>query len=360
MEKTSIFKDLIKKYFQKLTKKYYEVISGEEEPKYIHDKVLTPEYSVDMTYASISGNFNRITADVVAFDSPLPLKSRGSISSASGEIPKLGLKFVLNEKQMNSLILISKFPGRMAELARKVFEDTKMCISGIKESIEEAFLVGLSSGVTLISDDKNTGTGIRINYNIPESNQFKALKKWSSPEAKPIDDIRQIKRKANEEGKTFDTLWMDEETFYRLTNNTQIKEMFAFSLNFVGDKIPILSEEQLKNWFKTSQKLNLIVIDRTFIKEKDGKRTTISGWTPNMVVFTSGTKLGSLVYGTLAEEEFPTEGVSYAKANQYILISKSGTTDPVSEKTAGQAIVIPVLQNVDSLFYLDTEKVLGK
>lgn len=357
MEKVSVFKDFIKKYFNKVAKKYYDLISGTtEEPKYIHDKALTPEYSVDMTYSSISGSFSRVTADVVAYDSPVALKSRGSIKTASGEIPKLGLKFVLNEKQMNSLHIMSKFPDRIKELIRKIFEDTKACILGIKESVEEAFLIGLSSGLTIIADQTNVGTGIRINYNIPESNQFGASIKWSDPEATPIDDIRRIRKRARNNGKIINTIWMDESTFYNLTNNKQVKEMWAFSLNFIGDKIPTLDDDQLKSYLKSKLKLNVIVIDRTFNKEKDGKITVTNGWTPNMVVFTNGIKVGSLVYGTLAEENFPTNGVSYSKPNDYILISKSGTTDPVSEKTAGQAIVIPVLQNVDSIFYLNSEE----
>lgn len=58
-----------------------------------------------------------------------------------------------------------------------------------------------------------------------------------------------------------------------------------------------------------------------------------------MVVLTTGTNVGSLPYSTLAEEEFPQEGVQYAKANAYILVAKNGTTDPVSEQTAASAIV---------------------
>ena len=98
--KTSIFKDLIGKYFSATAKFLYNKINGsKEEPKYLHDQMLDEEYSADMTYSSISGNFTRITADVVSLDSPLPLKSRPSLSTAKGDIPKLGLKYVLNESK---------------------------------------------------------------------------------------------------------------------------------------------------------------------------------------------------------------------------------------------------------------------
>jgi len=355
----SNFKDLIKKFFTGVAKKEYDKINGsKEEPKYLHDKMLTPEYSVDMTYSSISGNFTRVTADVVSFDSPVPLKSRGSIKSATGDIPKIGIGYTLNEKQMNTLRILRNMKGRATELAKKVFKDTNACIFGIKETLEEAHLIGFSSGITIIPDTTNVGTGIRINYNIPESNQFGAEAKWDSTDAKPIDDIKRVLSDAKDKGEYPDTIWMDSFGIDRLADNQQVKEMYAFGLNFTGSNIPSPDEEQLTKFLKKRLKLNLRVIDRSFIHEKDGKRTVTQGWTPNMVVFTTGENVGSLVYSTLAEVEFPQEGVAYAKPNEYILISKSGTTNPVSENTTGQALAIPVLQNVDSIFYLDTNEAL--
>lgn len=353
----SIFQDLVSKRFPKVAKYFYEKINGsKEEPKYLHDEMLDEEYSDDMTYASISGNYTRITADVVAFDSPAPIKTRGSLKRATGDIPKLALKFILNEKQMNTLINLMSKPGRIKEFIKKIFNDTESCILGIKEKIEQAHLLGFSGGITLIQDPVNVGTGIRVNYNIPSSNQFGVLTKWSDANAKPIDDIKRIIKSAKAKGEYPDTIWMDSNIVDKILNNDQVKQLFAFSLNFVGTNVPSLSEDQLKDVFKRNLKLNLRVVDRTFYHEKDGKRTTSQGWTPNMVVFTTGIKVGALVYSKLAESQFKQPQVSYAEPNNYILIKKDGTTDPVSERTAGEALVIPVLQNVESLFYMNTEE----
>ena len=353
----SVFQELIGKWFAKTAKHFYDKINGsKDEPTYLHDQMLDEEYSDDMTYASLSGNFTRITADVVSMDSPMPIKTRGALKSATGDIPKMGLKFVLNEKQMNTLRNLSRNTSRLKELIKKIFNDTEACIYGIKEKIEQAHLIGFSSGITLIPDEQNVGTGIRINYNIPKSNQFGIVKKWSDPASKPIDDIKRIKNQAKNKGEYPNTIWMDSFIVDKLLNNDQVKQLFAFSLNFVGSNVPTLSEDQLRTVFKSNLKLDLRVVDRTFTHEKDGKRTVSQGWTADMVVFTTGIKVGALVYSTLAEAEFKQENVQYAEPNSYILISKSGTTDPVSEKTAAQAMVIPVLQNVESLFYLNTEE----
>lgn len=360
MATQSIFRDLLDKYMSDVVVAQYEKINGSKEaPAYLHDQLLTPEYSVDMTYSSISGEYTRVTADVVSFDSPLPIKSRAAIKSAQGSIPKLGMKFVLNEKQMNTLRILRNSPGRKMELARKVFQDAENCQFGIKEKLEQALLLGFSSGATLIPDDQNVGTAIRIDYNIPADNQSGVSVVWSDPTAKPLSDIRGRLKAARAKGEFPNQIWMDRATADNLLANEEVRGQFAFNQNFVGGaaNVPTLDQDQLSAVFSRSLKLNLNIIDRAFTHEKDGVKTVTEGWTPNMVVLSTGTNIGSLVYSTLAEEEFPVEGVVYAKPNDYILISKSGSTDPVSEITAGQALAIPVLQNVESLFYLDTATV---
>ncbi len=350
-----LFKDYIKKYFAKVAKYYFETINGtKDEPKYLHDQMLDEEYSVDMTYESMSGELTRVTADVVAFDSPLPLKSRSVISKASGNIPKIGLKYQLNEKEMNTIRILGALKNKTKQIVKKIFNDVSNCIFGIKESLEEAFLLALSSGVTIIKDENNTGHGIRLDFNVPKSNRFGVTYKWDNIEAKPLDDIRNILKAAKAKGEYPTHIWMNSDTVALLCNNNQIKTQFAFNLNFVGKDIPLLDESQLANVLKRVLKLELRVVDRTFTKEKNGKKTVVDGWTKDMVVFTSGTKVGTLTYSTLAEEENPVDGVSYAKPNNYILIGMSGTTDPVSRKTTGQAIAFPILQNVESMFYLNS------
>ena len=54
----SVFQELIGKWFAKTAKHFYDKINGsKEEPTYLHDQMLDEEYSDDMTYTSISGNF---------------------------------------------------------------------------------------------------------------------------------------------------------------------------------------------------------------------------------------------------------------------------------------------------------------
>ena len=355
----SIFKDLIAEVFQGVTLGQYEKINGSPEaPNYYHDQYLNTEYSADMTYNSLSGDYTRISADIVSFDSPLPIKSRGAIKSASGEIPKIGMKMTLNEKEMNTLRILRLMPGRGVELARKVFADAEAGIYGVKERLEQAFLLGFSnSGVTLIQDTNNAGLAVRIDFNVPAENKFGVATVWSDPASTPISDLKAVRNAARAAGQNPNTMWMDSNILANLHANTQVKELFAFNQGFVGANVPTLDDEQVQGVIGRALGLNVIVIDRSFVEQKDKTKTVSQGWTPNMVVLTTGTDVGTLVYSTLAEEEFPQEHVQYAKANDYILVSKSGQDDPVSEKTMVQAIAFPILKNVESLFYIDTATV---
>ena len=71
------------------------------------------------------------------------------------------------------------------------------------------------------------------------------------------------------------------------------------------------------------------------------------------MVFLCSDTVGSLVWGTLAEATNPVEGVKYATVDQYKLISKYSTTDPLRETTNGQSLVLPVIEDVDQIYVLD-------
>jgi len=101
--------------------------------------------------------------------------------------------------------------------------------------------------------------------------------------------------------------------------------------------------------------VQLNVIDRTVRFERDGAKTVKDCWNNNMVVGTVGLDLGTLTYTDLAEETYSANQVDYNKAGSYTLVSKYHNVDPIREFTSSQARVLPVLQDVDSIFYLNTE-----
>ncbi len=328
------------------------------EQTYLFKDLLTKKQSTDLRWDSLTVNGTLVSADVVALSSSLPLKKRDKFSTASGELPKLGMKMKMNEKQMSDVEILKARGVAQAELVKLIFEDEVKCTMGIYEKIELIFLRGFSSGFGLVDDDTNVGTGIRVDYGYQDSNRFGVTVDWTGSTAKPIDDIKRVMREAQIKGDILKYMFLDSETLDALCNNTQVKEQFAFSLNFVGSTVPTLDNEQIKQLFSNRLKVTIIEIDRYVMVERDGKQSAAKCWTDNQVVFTTTNKVGDLVWGTLVEDLNRSKDVDYAKVDGFILLKKWHEPEPFAEFTSSQALVLPVINNVSSIYVIDTTDVV--
>lgn len=356
MEK-SLFAQWVDKWFGPLARKVVETINGTKNPlTYLHLSMLRPEFSTTLKWGTLSSNNTMVSADVVAMDSSLPLKERDSIKKYEGDIPKLGMKLYLNEKTMSDIGILQRTTGQENEVVRKLFADTKKVTVGIYEMLEFMFLQSLSSGVTSITNEKNPGLGIRIDFGHPASNKFGAVTKWSDPNSKPLDDIERITTVARAKGDLLPYIYMDRTTFNSFKKNAQVREMFAFSLGFTGTNVPIPSLQQVNDFLTSNYGITITIIERTVTFEKNGERTVKTPWAENAVVFLPTTQVGTLTYGRLAEEDHPAKQVDYQKVANYILLSKYHKNDPIREFTSSQALVLPVIDNMESIYILDAEE----
>lgn len=344
-------------YFTSIAKGFVELVNGSKTPQtYLHKEMLTQELSTDLEWKSLNVDGSIVSADVVAMDSALPLKKRDSISTASGTIPKLGMKLALSEKVMSDIDILTNRNAETKVLVQKMFSDSIKATVGIYEKLEFMFLQGLSTGVTAIDDDVNVGTGIRVEYGYLPANSFGASVPWSDADAKPLDDIKRVIKAAKTKGDTMTTLMMDDTTFEALAKNAQMRESFAFTLGYVGSQVPVPNFDQVNSVMKSNFKLNIIIVDRTVVTERDGKRTIHRPWMESRVVFLTNTKVGKLVYGTLAEDTRRSPDVMYEKLDNFILLKKWHEKEPFAEFTSSQALVIPVINNASSIYTLDSEE----
>lgn len=358
MEQSLYFK-YIEKYFPKLVLRLQEKINGkEDEPNYLHLGLLRPDYSVDGRWASLIGNYSRISADVVAMDSQLPLKKRGALSRADGDLPKLGMELYLSEKQMGDIDALIAQGADIDIILGKIFNDTATVISGVQETIEELFLRGLSTGVALTADE-NVGTGVRLDYGYLDENQFGVETLWTdTANATPIDDIKRVVERASEVGVAINQVYADDKAINEMLATDQVKQLFAFTLGFVGEKVPQPSRDQLNLLLESNFGFSIQKIDRTVIKQVDGVSIPVKPWEVGRLVFAVDAQVGSLVWTRLAEQNHPVAGVTYQVANQHTLVSKYRVNRPsLREYTSSQARAIPVITNVDRIFTLDSQTV---
>ena len=327
---------------------------------YLHKEMLRQEYSADQKWESAAVDTTFVAADVVAMDSELPLKKRGQLHAANGDLPKLGIKMRLGEKQINNINIIRAVSSDYTQIERKLTNDTVKCVTGIDERNEAIFLQGLSEGITLVEDENNVGTGIRVDFKYLDKNKFGVVKRWRGVDFRPISDIKRVVEAAGG-SINVPVIVMSKKTYDLMRNSVEAKEYAARSIGMIVLKdtiLPVPLPNVFDAAFSSETGCRIKLVDRIVKIEKDGKVKNIRPWNDDKVIFLPSEQVGALVYGTLAEETNPVNGVDYTKANPYVLVSKYSKNDPLQEFTSAQAICLPIIENVDQIFQLDITEAL--
>lgn len=346
----SLFLQYVQRFFPGLVVSATERLNNNA---YLHKTMLQPVYSPTLKWDALSKNNALVAADVVAMDAAIPLKKRPTISRASGDIPKLGMELKLNEQQLTNLDILSRTQGQQEQFLLSLFEDTPKVIGGVYERCEHMFLEALSTGVTLIEDNENVGTGIRIDFGIPTTNKFGVSVLWANTGAKPFSDIERAVTAAQGNGDNITLVMLDRAAFNNLAKSDEAKAYYSASIGATTSVTPTLS--QLNVAAQDRYGFQFQIVDRAIKVEKNGVQTNVKPWATGQVALLTSNQVGSLTYGTLAEMNHPVANVTYETADSYILVSKYRKNEPsLSEHTRSQALVVPVLNNVNQIYLLDS------
>lgn len=360
----SIFREFIAKYLRPTAAKIYEMINGKPEgsqPKLLHKEMLTEEHTTKDSWDGLSISRSVVSADIVAMDSSIPLKSRGSFEKATGKIPKIAMAYRKKESDIKDLQVAIATGGSEAQIAAKLMADSDLCIKGIEVAKEIMFLQGLSTGLTLMRDEDSNGKGIRVDFGYKEENTFTVGKKWSEDGAKPLSDLQIILEDAESVGLRPSVMMISRKAFNLLRSSAEGKQLGARHIGAIitdPANIPVPSRATLLEALKDELSVDVIVVDSTFrVQGDDGTIRTVRPWEEANVVFTQSNVVGRLVWSDCVEKSNPVEGVEYATGDQGTLISVYHEVNPFSEVTMAQAHAIPVIDGGSQIFLLETETV---
>lgn len=327
--------------------------NGEQKRTYLHKTMLRKVYSADQKWSNAAVNTTYVAADMVSMNSPLPIKSRDAIAHANGSLPKIGMKKIMFESDINAVNIMKAQGAEWTNIANKLTSDPIACSVGIDEQNEANFLTGLSDGIVAVEDENNTGTALRIKFGYLPENCFGV----ETQNELTLDDIKRVLAYADNNGDTIVTIAIALSIYNKLRQTQGAKELVA---NYRGQtfdsstKLPVPTASLFDEAFADDNNgVSFLKIDRSVISEKDGKRKSYKPWNANKLIFLTTEEVGALVWGTLAEKTNPVEGVVYSTVDEYKLISRYRTTEPFTETTSGQALVLPVIENVDQIYSLD-------
>jgi hypothetical protein len=218
------------------------------------------------------------------------------------------------------------------------------------------FLQALSTGIALVPESENVGVGVRANFGYRDENRFGAKIKWGKKGYEPVSDIERVLAIAHERHDTITTIALDGCQYNLIRKSDEVKARYAASIgNFTGNAQIIPVPSQFDALMADEFKIKFLVIDRTVRIEKNGKQTPVRPFAENTLVFLTTEQVGRLVYGVLPEEIYKVSNVEYQKVDNFILVSKYARNEPLREFTTSQALVLPVIENVDSIYIMDTQ-----
>lgn len=353
----SLFQQYIAKFFPTL-QKIIEKVNGKRNNKltYLHkgeNAMLTPVYSVDNKWESTSVNTTYVAADFVALDSPLSIKRRSSISSANGKLPKIGMSKHMQESDITAINIMEAQGKTAKEISAKLSNDPVACSVGIDERNEYNFLYALCNGYVGIEDKDNPNVLMRLKFNYLPENTFGATTK----NVASIADIKNILARADSDGNTIIKICISKAQFNKLKATDEAKQLIASynGQSYTSDTVlPVPTASRFNEAFADDNGgVEFMVIDRSITFEIDGKRKSVKPWNDDRMVFICNDVVGSLVYGTLAEQTHRVKNVDYQVVDTYKLISRYSTTNPLVETTSGQAVVAPIIEDVDQIYVYD-------
>lgn len=336
-----------------------ETFNGENSrPTYNFRGLLGKKYSVDGTWKTLGLDNGLIAADIIALDSPLPVKERPAIKSAGGEIPKIGTELPMNESDRKQMRLLSRAGGDLVQVQSMLFSDVRRVYGGVLEQIEYRTLQGLSQGffTTLangnpVGDQDNVGLGIRADFGY--TNLFNASVVWGQTGYTAVADLVATYNASADKGTPIVKFVMTNASKNQLLNSADAKNFVA---NYQGalnnGTTPTLV--RLNEALQSEYGFTVEVINRSITVQINGVKKTFNPWAAGQVIGLTQDQVGTLVWSDVEEMSAPVGGVFYERAEDFILISQYRTARPsLKQWTGSQAVAIPVI-NQEYVFKLDT------
>ena len=352
----SLFKVYVDRLIPKLQRLVEKVNDKRKDTRtYLHKDtaILRKEFKSDNKWEASSVNTTYIAADFMAFDSPVDIKTRPTVGKAFGKLPKAGIGRNLTESELTDLQIMASQGENEARVTKKIADDLVFCNVGLDELYEWAFLYGLYWGFVGMPDIDNPQNMMILDFQYLSENIYGT----SVLNNIDLEDIERVLQAISDNQDSCDTVWISKVALKALRHTRHAQELVADADEKIYTDETTLktpSEKRFVEVFEDEYECKMRVIDRTIVFEKNGTKIKRKPWGNERIIFTCNPTVGTFAYGQLAESRNHVPGVAYNLVDDYKLIARYSVNDPsLVEKTTGQSIAAPIIEDVDQVYVLD-------
>ena len=303
-----------------------------------------------------------VIADVISFDSSAPIKSREVIRKLSGDIPKISMKFSMNESDLNEYIRLQsdiRNDARLRSLLDLAFKDTDRAYNGVRGRIEWMALQLLSRGGFMLNPTNNNGivTTAFVGCGMPNDNRRVSTADWSNANtADGLQDIADAVDMAFQKGRNIRYVVMRADDFSLLRKQKSTIESLKGWLNQSGKLAP--SFKVINNYLADQEFPVEIKLVKPAVRIENAahERKTVCPWERKRIALLEDLRVGDIQHGPIASETLASmRQKALMVKKDFVLVSKWSEPEPVKEWTKAEANAMPVINDPEGLFILKAD-----
>jgi hypothetical protein len=311
------------------------------------------KFNPTLTWKAIQADLGvPVAADVVAYNSSAPKKTRQVVSRLTGDIPKIEISRVKEETDLNEyyqLLHWGNTPEGTQAILDWIYDDVEFCYTGVNARLEWLAMQALSLGKIALSKTNNAGgvvTETAVDFLVPTANKSGVAVTWTSGHSAtgvPITNIRAIVKLAKAAGHPVKYMLMDQDTFdVMCLQDSVIKFAASWVLNATS-LAPAPTLAQVNAALNASNLPTIIIMDTyVTIELETGVRSTVNPFTTGVVTFLPDLNPGNTYYAPLAEELVEATAAIKVKRGPVLLKKYSLDEPSIQEVTKGMANAFPV------------------
>jgi len=319
--------------------------------------INTPQ--LGLTAEGITAKYGiRVRASIIGNDSDTPTRPKRGFEVWSGEIPRMGHKFVTEAKVLRSLISLYENnrinpEAKIKEIERIILGDAKDAYLGCKDTVDEIILKLLSNGGVALFDpavDNPDGREYTVDCSMPTTNKLKAAIDWSeanvaNPAINVLGELQAIAYQFKALGIEFGALLMSPTIKYWLLRNLSVRQ----AVLGVDKSARSVTDAEFGALLTSFGLPPIVEINKRTSYQTDGYVNPIVPWNEDVIAFlpkTSDGKIGVVQPALEDSALMPDPNVNYTDAGDGILIAKwrtgESTGSTVAEYTQGTWRAIPI------------------
>lgn len=319
------------------------------------------KFTPTLTWKELRTKFSvPVIADVVAFNSRAPRKTRRVVSRNQGDIPKIEVAYEKEETDINEYNQLVHYAGTeegQKALMDWIYDDPEACWNGVNGRIEWLALRAFSTNKIILNSQNNEGivTEEAVRFGIPED-QLSGVDvtfRGHADTAKPITKFKALKKAGKKKGVILAHAFCNQETFDDIVATAEVQKFCAGWVSKVTETETIPDLDAFNKVMAKNKLFQFHIIESLVTVQIKGVDTVVEPFEDGVIVFTPDIVQGNTFHAPLADESVK-DSVAMKVKRSHVLIKKFSEEDPVVETTKGLANAFPAWGNACKAFLVDT------